>query len=257
MTRKCWTNLAVVVFVCSWQVPASGALVPVPLNLTADEASVFFEYASGATARINLRDPSPNEFRQRLHLISDESVFFGALDVFPNDSAMHFGELQYDDSTLLSGTGVATIAGLTFGVRTDPLNPTYENWRRFTLSTAVNSYSGTVALINNTITSINMTVSLELQGSALGSPTSGIWPGTFTITGKQFDLFVSGSPLLNTFFNPAPNPPTAFAMDWHFFGTADVVESVPEPGTVGLAAVAIPIGLMVGWMKRRRRSCPQ
>lgn len=230
---------------------APAAIVPVTLNVTADDASTYYEYYSDGFARISLRDASPNEFRQRFHNIPNPAVFYGAIDVFPNDNAMNFGQLFYDDSTLVSGTGTAAVTGVNFAVRNDPLNPSYLNYNRFDLATVVHSSSGSVSLINGAVTSINLTIDLEMQGIYLSSTTPGTWPGTFTISGSQFNLAIDGSPSIQTVFDTEPGP---FHVEWDFFGTVLAVEEVPEPGSLALLGAAAPLmlGSVLVWRRRRR-----
>ena len=63
------------------------------LDATADGQATYYEYFSDGFARIDLRDPAPDQFRQRFHQISNPSVTYGPIDVFPNDEVMRFGQI--------------------------------------------------------------------------------------------------------------------------------------------------------------------
>lgn len=134
MNRKLSAVLAVSSCCVLWVSTAGATIQSLNLDAEADDSSTFYEYWSDAFTRIDLRDPAPNEFRQRMHQISNPSKFFGAIDTFPNDNQMKFGSIQYDDSKLVSGNGFAEITGLTLGVYTNPADSSYKNFARFSLA---------------------------------------------------------------------------------------------------------------------------
>lgn len=196
------------------------------LNVTADGSSTYYEYYSEGFARIDLRDPPPDEFRQRIHLISDPSVAFGPLDSFPNDEAMRFGTISYDESSLIAGTGTATVTDMTIGLVADPFDPTYENWRRFESSTEVAGFSGTVDLVDGAIASFDLTIDVAIHiPSFLGATIEGVYPGQLILSRDLFTLDVESSPFLDPIFDPAG---TNVHLQWAWSGSIDgVVYAVP------------------------------
>jgi len=196
------------------------------LNVTAADSSAFYEYFSDGFARIDQRDPPPNDFRQRFHAISNPSISYGPLDVFPHDGQMRFGSLDYDDTTLIAGTGTTAITGLTLGFLTDPFDPTYLNWQRFAGSTIVNSYSGTISLVNGFVSSIDLDVSVTLHfPSYLGATIPGDYTGDFKIESNNFSLYVDDTDFIDPVFAPAG---TDFHLAWDWSGTVNgIVPAIP------------------------------
>lgn len=223
MIRKRSTVLAVSLGCLLLVSNAGAAIQNLSLDAQADDSSAFYEYWSDAFTRIDLRDPAPNEFRQRMHLISDPSVFFGAIDAFPNDNNMKFGSIQYDDSTLVSGTGFANITGAKIGVYASADDPNHKNFGRFSLATDVTSVAGnsssigTVRFFNNVPVAIDLDAGLKVYGdNILGSTIVGEYLGTFQANNTGFALAVEGDPFIDIFFAPEG---TNFHLEWAFTGT--------------------------------------
>jgi hypothetical protein len=222
MIRKLSAVLAVSLSCLLWVSTTGAAIQNLSLDAHADDTSTFYEYWSDAFTRINLRDPAPNEFRQRMHLISDPSVFFGPIDAFPNDNDMKFGSIQYDDSTLVSGTGFANITGAKIGVYASADDPNYKNFGRFSLATDVTSVAGnsdsigTVRFFNNVPVAVDLKAGLKVYGdNILGSKIPGEWLGTFATSNGDFTLHVDGEPFIDPIFEPGG---TKFHMEWLFTG---------------------------------------
>lgn len=196
------------------------------LNVTAADSSAFYEYFSDGFARIDQRDPPPNEFRQRFHAISDPSISYGPLDVFPHDGDMRFGAIDYDEKTLVGGTGTAAITALTLGLLSDPFDSTYLNWQRFAGTTIVNNYSGTISLVNGVVSSIDLDVSVTLNfPSYLLATIPGNYTGEFKITSNNFSLFIDDTDFIDPIFAPAG---TDFHLGWDWSGTVNgVVPTLP------------------------------
>lgn len=217
---------------------ASGGTVR--LDGIADGSTIYIEEQSDAFFRMDLFDPPPRETQQRFHAISDPSVTFGnlAFDGFPNDDDFRLGLVTFDDSALVGGTGVAPITDLLLGVGTDPTDPTHVNYGRWSpINTLVDSFSGTVAVANGIITSINLVADVRLQLNPIGSVFLDA-PGTFSIAGDRFAGYMS--------VESTPG----MEMIWDFSGTLTTV-TVPEPSTWFLATM----GLTAMALLRKRRTC--
>ncbi|MGD9647198.1 MAG: hypothetical protein AB7U73_15915 [Pirellulales bacterium] len=223
MIRKLLSSLLVFyVAAGAWPGAVKADIQSLNLNAVADDSSSFYEYWSDGFSRIDLRDPPPNEFRQRMHNITDPAIFYGALDTFPHDELMQFGSLEYDDSTLISGTGLATITGVTLGVYADPSDPSYQNFARFSLATDVTSVAGnssatpSIRFYNNVPVAIDLNAGVKLYGAnILGSTIVGEYFGSFAVERTIFSLLVEGQPFIDPIFQPEG---TEFHMKWDFTG---------------------------------------
>lgn len=193
---------------------ARGATQSVSLNAIGDQSSAYYEYYSDGFARIDQRDPAPNEFRQRLHQISNPSVSYGALDVFPNDEQFRFGSVSYDDAGLVNGYGKVPVTAVNLGITKDPADPAYLNWQRFTTTTELHDFSGWVTVYDNQAVSVELNASIDIiTTGALGSTIPGVYPGTFSIDGNRFGVNVAGAPVLDLAFGTGP-----FSLEWAFDG---------------------------------------
>jgi hypothetical protein len=206
------------------------------LNGIADGNSTYVESGSDGFIEVDLYDPGTDQ--QRFHSITDPSVEYGntAYDGLPNDANWQLGGVTYDASGLIGGTGTAPITAVSLGIEADPLDPTYYNYHRWLGTTTVNSFSGTVTLLNGAVTDVNLTTTDTYSFTVSGLTNYSI-PGTFTITGNRFAGDFSG--------------PTVFggSSTYDFAGTLTTV--VPEPGTFTMAGLAM-IGL-VGLQRLRTR----
>ena len=217
----------------------------ISLSGTADPTSAYYEYYSDAFAQIALRDPPPNEHRQRFHAISNPSVVYGGLDLFPNDELMNFGALSYDDGALVGGNGTAAITDLALGITANPLDLAYRNWARFEMSTYLTGYSGTVTYSQGILTSIDLFATVELRGTLLGSTVEGVYAGSFSISGNQFVVDIEDDPIIDTIFAPEGAP---VHLAWQFTGTMDavlqsLVGDLNNDGFVGQDDLNILLGL--------------
>lgn len=196
------------------------------LNVTADDSTSFYDYFSDSFARMDLRDAPPNEFRQRMHAIPDPSVFYGAIDLFPNDEAMRFGSISYDESSLIGGTGTAAVTGMTLDLLQDPFDATYYNWKRFAGTTVVTGYQGTVDVVKDVVGSFDLTIDLEFHlPSIYGATIEGVYSGQLVLSQNTFRLDAEGAPFLDIVFNPAGD---YVHWGWFWSGTINgVVPAVP------------------------------
>lgn len=202
----------------------------VNLHGTASGDTAYYEYFSDSFFRMDLVELPPNEHQQRFHLISNPSTVIGsaAFDGFVNDNAFRIGSLQYDESGLVAGNGTAPITGVTLGIGADPSNPAYINFGRWTdITTIVNTFTGTVDVLNGQPVSISLTSTITV--TAFFGNLNAV--GTFNISGNQFDGF-------------AMMPGGAA---WDFAGT---LPAVPAPATlpIVMAGAALACG-------RGRRRC--
>ncbi|MGC4003602.1 MAG: PEP-CTERM sorting domain-containing protein [Pirellulales bacterium] len=211
------------------------------LNAIADQDSAYFEQPSGAYFQMDQRVVS-NPTQQRFLLYpSNAAIGNPAFDGFPHDEAFRLGSITFNDAGL-GGNGVATITAVTLGIGFDPFDSLYQNFGRWSdLATTVNSFSGTVTLVNGLITSVNMTSNVSVSTNSSAAAVN-IGPinatGPFNITGNRFDaLLVSAT----------ATPGASVIYD--FGGTLTAV-AVPEPSTfVALAGLAFG-GVLLA---RRRR----
>jgi hypothetical protein len=217
MSRCPWFSRALpaaLAVVCYPAIAPAGVL---PLNVFADNDSAFYEYFSDGFVRMD-QFASTRPANQNFHAISNPAVEYGqSYDGFPNDRFWRFGSITFDESGLTGGTGAAPITGLTFNFRTDPANPTYANFFRYTINTIIDTSPivGTVQVESGLPTGASLEVDLRLEVvNPLGATTSGTYPGSFSITGDQFELLVEGTQQF-ALFN---NPPTDFPLKWDFSG---------------------------------------
>ena len=158
---------------------------------------------------------SSNPMNQNFNNISDPSVQYGqGFDGFPNDRNFRLGHITYDDSGVVNGTGQAPITGVTLGITRDPADSTYENWRRFTTETVINTFEGVVDLVNGAPVSATLDAAVTLKlSNVFGSTLVGEYPGTFSLDGGRFDFQAEGDPVLDTSFGTGP-----FHLAWDFGG---------------------------------------
>jgi hypothetical protein len=203
------------------------------LDAIASGDTAYYEYGADGFFRMDLYDPPPRQTQQRFHAISDPSVQFGnlAFDGFPNDQNFKLGNLSFDDSTLVAGTGIANVTGINLGIVSDPTDPTYINYGRWTnVLTAVDSFAGTVTLSNGFVTGINLVTSGRLLIPNVFTPDTTDFftaPGTFNITGTQF----AGNYVV---------PDGIFGGGAMYDLKGTIVTAVPEPSTLFLAGLLIP-----------------
>jgi hypothetical protein len=195
-------------FACGGQVPLMGY---------ADGSSRFYEYFSEGFVQMDWTHPS-RPTNQSFRNISDPSIMYGSgYDAFPNDNEFRMGHVQFDESVLVNGTGDAPITEVTFAVSKDPLDAAYTNWARFTTNTIVNSFDGTVQLVDGAPTgmTLNIGVTLEMVGF-LSATTNGYYEGAFTVAGNTFDLSVvmEEDQVLDTAFGTS-----VVDLEWDFSGT--------------------------------------
>lgn len=202
---------------------AYAATVTVSLDAEADLTSKFITYWSEGIAQLNLT--YLNTTRQPFWNTKNLSqTYNGSFDFFPNDSAMKFGELTYDDSSLVAGSGSATITGLTLGIERDPLDPDYVNGTWLSFTTDLKAYSGTVSVVNGAVAGINLTASYTSVGSFGLTPINA--SGTFTIVGDQFQVAATG-------YNPSLGPYNP-SLEWDWTGKILAVVPAPSGGDFNL-----------------------
>jgi hypothetical protein len=219
-----------------WTMVGNGATVGIAgelsLNSLADNDSSYYEYYSEGFIRMD-QFASSNPANQNFHNISDPSVQYGqSFDGFPNDRSFRLGHVTFDESGLVMRTGAAPITGVTLGIARDPVDPTYENWRRFTTTTIIDSFEGVVNLVDGAAVSATLNAAITLRlTNVLGSTLSGDYIGRFSLDGARFDFQAEGEPVLDTAFGTAP-----FHLRWDFGGrlTAlpDYLSDYDEDGVV-------------------------
>lgn len=203
-------------------VDSPAATVVVSLDAVADPTSNFIAYWSEGLAQLNM--PYPGTTRQPFWDTKDLTrTYNNNFDFFPHDSSMKFGNLTYDDASLVAGSGSAVITGLTLGIERDPLDAGYVNGSWLSFTTDLQSYAGSVTVINGAVTGINLTASYKSIGYFAGTPADG--NGAFSISGSTFQVTATAySPY---FGNYDPQ----MAWDW-----SGVISSVVEPPPLSLAA---------------------
>ncbi len=199
------------------------------LHGTADETSSYYEYYSDAFMRMSLRDPPPNEFRQRFHSpIVNPTTTFGNLDGFPNENDFRLGQIEFDATGLVDGSGVAPITGLLLGVRTDPLDTHYENWRRATFETRVDGLSGSISVVQGVAAGVYLDSQIAMLGSNFlnnaNPPVMSEYLGSFTVRGNRFQILVDDDPIYATIFTT--DQPVRLA--WDFTGEITAVPSIGD-----------------------------
>jgi hypothetical protein len=199
------------------------AEVTISLDAEADLTSYFVTNWSDGIAQLNLTYPGTT--RQPFWNTNNLSqTYNGSFDFFPNDSAMKFGELTYDDSNLIAGSGSATITGLTLGIERDPLDPNYVNGTWLSFTTVLETYSGTISVLNGAVAAINLTASYTSTGNFGLTPIDG--SGTFTIVDDQFQ--VSASAYNSSLGSDNPSA------EWVWTGTILAVGAQSSPGDFDL-----------------------
>jgi hypothetical protein len=213
---------------CTWFLRAlSAALVVVsfssitsagvlPFNVLADNDSEFYEYFSEGFVRMD-KFATTNPLNQNFSNITTGAQYGQGFDAFPNDRFWRFGSITFDESGLTGGTGLAPITGLTFNFRTDPANPSYANFFRYTINTLIDTAPivGTVEVENGFAVGASLEVDLRFEVvNPLGATTSGTYPGSFSIMGDQFELLVEGVQQFSLF----NQPPADFPLEWDFSG---------------------------------------
>jgi hypothetical protein len=188
-----------------------------PLMGYADGSSRFYEYFSEGFVQMDWTHPS-QPTHQSFRNISNPSTMYGAgYDAFPNDNEFRMGAVEFDDSGLIGGTGDAPITEVTFAVSKDPFDAAYTNWARFTTNTIVNSFEGTVQLVDGAPAgmTLNIDVTLEMVGF-LSATTNGYYEGNFIVDGNTFDLSVvmEEDQVLDTAFGTS-----VVDLEWDFSGT--------------------------------------
>lgn len=197
-------------------VAVQAATVTVPLDAVADVSSNFNAYFSEGIAQLNMTFPGTN--RQPFWMTGNPSLTYNqAFDFFPNDSAMKFGELTYDDSSLTSGSGSAAITGLALGIEKNPLDPSYINGTWLSFTTELQTYSGSVTVANGAVTGINLTASYNTTGYFGVGEISG--SGTFSISGASFQVLASAHNPTHVNFNPS--------VAWNWSGVMTSVVTPP------------------------------
>lgn len=190
-----------------------------PLHAIADGASTYREFFSDGFVRMDLYSPD-EPTHQSFHQISDPEVIYNqAYDAFPNDQRLRLGSIEYDESGLVGGNGDAPITGLTLGVGSDPDDPSYVNFNRFTTNATVDSFSGVVTLVDGAPFGVTLTSNVTLLvEDFLGATIAGAYPGTFTIGGDDFVLQACGVQELDTLFGTFD-----VELEWDFSGALHTV----------------------------------
>ncbi|HZZ74094.1 MAG TPA: hypothetical protein VFE24_17710 [Pirellulales bacterium] len=192
----------------------------------ADGSSAYYEHFSDGFIQVDLYDPPPRETQQRFHSISNPATEYGSLtyDGYPNDANFHLGSITYDETALVGGTGSAPITAVSLGIGADPADPTYININRWSPTTTVNAFSGTVSFLSGVPTGIYLNATATLDFTAFAVPVSA--PGTFTVNGSYFDGdFDSGDVL---------GAGTSFVWDVH-----GNISAVPEPSSLAILGGAV------------------
>jgi hypothetical protein len=198
------------------EVVSRAAAVTVSLDAVADPTSNFNAYWSEGLAQLNLTYSGTT--RQPFWDTKDLSrTYTNSFDFFPNEAAMKFGNLTYDDASLVGGSGSATITGLTLGIERDPLDSGYVNGSWLSFTTDVQTYSGAVTVSNGVVTGINLTASYNATGSFGPTPVSG--SGTFSVSGATFHVLASAHNPNFGNYNPS--------MAWNWSGVISSVVTAP------------------------------
>lgn len=228
MKRICIPVLTLLCLLSVTSFSAAGVLL---LDGLADPTTQVVEYnhdvGAGSILRMNAYDPYP---QQRFFDYDDPTIFYGnsAYDGFPNENNFRLGDIDYDDSGLIGGTGIAPITAVRLGINRSPLDNDYFNYNRWDGTNVIDTFDGTVTLLNGVVTSVDLTTSGVFTFTP--SLTTYTLPGTFSISGNQFTGSFEG---LAPFNNIAT---------YTFSGTLSTV-AVPEPGLAAVASLAL-LGLI-------------
>lgn len=203
----------------------SGATTTLLLDVTSDPTSIFYEYFSDGFYRMDLF-ATTQPTHQNFHNIQDPNIQYGqGFDGFPNDENFRFGRLDYDESSVVGGTGDATITGLTFGVRLDPFDSTYENYRRWSGDTTVNDFTGTVELLDGAPVGLDLTINFDITvTNPLNLTGSGNYSGTFVVDGIDFTLQAEGEPEFMSGTDLVP-----FGLEWGYSGEFEQLTTLADP----------------------------
>lgn len=197
-------------------VAMQAATVTVSLDARADPTSHFITYFSAGIAQLNMTYPGTSN--QPFWNTNDlNQTYNGSFDYFPNENAMRFGELTYDDSTLSTGSGATAITGLTLGIEFDPFDSNYRNGSWLSFSTDLQTYSGSVTVTNGTVTGIDLTADYGMVGSFGGTPVYA--NGVFRVSGDQFEVLASGA--------GTPYPQYDPSVEWNWTGMILAVGDAP------------------------------
>ncbi|BAM04633.1 PEP-CTERM sorting domain-containing protein [Phycisphaera mikurensis] len=231
-----------------------GAADTLDLDLVADDGSRFIEYFSGVFAELGQPRPDGSggvaSGADAFFDLSAESAAFQA-DPFGNEATAHavppFGgpatvfdngrafsasyTLDYDDSGLAGGTGVASVTGLALDFTRDVAGGTDATIFASDYTTTVSGVVGTATFVQGEAASVAVEAQVALQ-----FPGSTPLSGTFRLTGDRFALAVDDS--LETGFGSA-------RYVWDLTGS---VANVPEPASAALLAAG---GLLLGARRRR------
>lgn len=195
---------------------SQAAVVTVSLDAVADPTSNFNAYWSEGLVQLNM--PFPGTTRQPFWDTKDLSrTYNNAFDFFPNEAAMKFGHLTYDNASLVSGSGSAAITGLTLGIERDPLNSNYVNGSWLSFTTDLQAYSGSVTVSNGAVTRIDLTASYSSLGYFGLTPVNG--SGTFSVSGSTFQVLASATNPGFGNYNPS--------MAWNWSGVISSVATAP------------------------------
>jgi hypothetical protein len=184
------------------------------LDSWSDNDSTFYEYFSDGFFRMDLFSPSFPQ-NQSFHAISDPSIIYNqSYDGFPNDRFMRFGTVEYDESLLVGGNGTVPITGVTLGIGTDPFDSTFLNFRRFTTGTLVDSFTGTIDVVDGKAIAMDFDADITLvMTNVLGAPETGYYDGTFSVTGTEFEVTARDTEHFTTAFGEAD-----VEFEWDFQG---------------------------------------
>ncbi len=199
----------------------------VNINGVAGGSTAYYEYPSDGFFRMDLVDAPPNDHLQSIHSIADPSVVYSppGFDGFVNDKDFRIGSISYDESALVGGTGLAPITALVLGIGAQPGNPSYINYGRWTdITTIVNTFAGTVSVVDNQAVGITLTSSVTV--TALGGAI--VANGPFTISGSHFEGDIAG------------------VARWYFNGE---LTTVPAPASAALLGLTLGAGMF----RRSRR----
>ncbi|MEM6365460.1 MAG: PEP-CTERM sorting domain-containing protein [Planctomycetota bacterium] len=213
----------------------------VPLRGIADGSSSYTEEFSASFFQIDLRDPPPNESKQRFRLLSDPSIAVGNpdFDGFPNDDMFQLGYFGYDETGLVNNSGTIAIDELVFSVTRDPLDSSHVNYGRWTgvqTRDIVIDPSSTVTFDNGIVTDI------DLQSTMAVEIFQGVFfrrlPGFFNVAGDRFE---------GNFASNAPSD----RIIYDFSGTLTLPTAIPEPSMLSALFLLTGVGCLV---RRRCRS---